>query len=86
MDHKVFSWDDPNFVSLLNETYSLKIMYLLRLLNQIPKQGAVHLLPPLGAVAEDHPELLNAHLHVTVIVHHLKHEYHQRPLVPDGTK
>ena len=39
--------------------------------HQVPKQGAVHLAPSLGAGAQDGLELLNTYFHVVVIVHHL---------------
>ena len=40
--------------------------------HQVPKQGAVHLAPSLGAGAQDGLELLNTYFHVVVIVHHLR--------------
>ena len=40
--------------------------------HQVPEQGAVHLVPSLGAGAQDGLQLLNTYFHVVVIVHHLE--------------
>ena len=48
------------------------------LFHQVPEQGAVHLVPSLGASAQDGLELLNTYFHVVVIVHHLRKAYYMK--------
>ena len=51
----------------------VEMFYLLWFLYQVPEKSAVHLISPLGAVAENCLKLHDAHPHVMVIVHHLEH-------------
>ena len=62
-------WDIASICKLVGN--QLLNVYLLRFLDQISEQCAVHLLPPLVAVAEHRLELLDADPHIAVVVHHL---------------